>query len=368
MPDLKQKLEELKEEYSKTRYNKATNKHLGILRKKIAKIKKDLTKKSKSSGMGFAVKKSGDATVVLAGFPNAGKSSLLGVLTGVKSKVADYAFTTLDVIPGMLNYNGANIQIFDVPGLIEGAHLGKGSGTQVASVIRVADLILFVVDINYPKQLYQLLDELYALDIVVNRNRPNIRIEKKTTGGIEIESNGHKIPIKSDIVDVLKEFRIYNANMVFYEDADQEKLVEALEDNMIYVNALVALNKIDTVDAEYISGIKSALEKSTGMKIIPVSAYRSDNIGALRSRLFENLDIMRIYLKPKGGEPDLNRPLIMKRGSNIFDVAKAINSKIAKELRHALVTGRSVRFNNQKVGKEHVLSDEDIVTIVYEIR
>src|SRR5271154_1723455 len=194
MADVREKkIDELKEQYSKTKYNKATNKYLGMLRAKIAKIKHAMESTSRKSGTGYSVRKSGNATVVFAGFPNAGKSSLLKALTGVDSRVADYAFTTLDVVPGMLEYNGAKIQMLDLPGLIQGAHVGRGGSMKIISVIRIADLILFVIDINSYINLYQLIDELNMLNIRVNKKKPNIRLEVGKVGGVHIESNNHSI-------------------------------------------------------------------------------------------------------------------------------------------------------------------------------
>ena len=225
MADLEKTLNELREEYSKTKHNKATNKHLGILRKKIANIRKEMASSKKGKGIGFAVRKTGDATAVLVGFPNAGKSSLLGAVTNAESRVAAYAFTTLEVIPGIMQHMGANIQILDVPGLIEGAGEGKGSGAKIASVIRVSDLLLIMLDITKPEGLYMLLDELYELDIRVNKARPRINVERHITGGLEIESLGHKVPGKKDVQEVLNSYGIYNGKVIFHQDVviDLEK-------------------------------------------------------------------------------------------------------------------------------------------------
>lgn len=366
MANLEEKLEELREEYSKTKYNKATNKHLGILRKKIANIKKELAKKKTGRGLGFAVKKSGDATVVLVGFPNAGKSSLLDALTNAESRVAEYAFTTLEVIPGTMVYNGARIQIMDVPGLIEGASEGKGGGAKVASVIRVADLLVILIDINKPEDLYKILDELYGLNIRINKRRPNISVEPKNTGGIEIEKLNHKIPAKKDIVDVLNGHSIYNARIIFHEDSDLDDLVDVMDATVVYTKSLIILNKIDSVEKAYAEGIRRELEKSTGYNITPISASEELNLEELRMRIFGQLDLIRIFLKPKFGEADFEKPLIIKSGSTVFDVAKALHSKAAKNLKYAYINGRSAKFPNQRLGKEHIVEDADTVTLVYE--
>ncbi len=365
-PGLKNKLEELEEQYSKTKYNKATNKYLGQLRAKIAKVKKDIIASKKGhGGTGFSVKKTGDATVVLVGFPNAGKSSLLREITGVESKVAGYAFTTLEVIPGMLNYEGAKIQILDLPGLIEGAHEGKGEGTKIASVVRTSDYLLFLVDVNRIGQLYELIDELNLLGIRPNRKVPAIRIDRKVTGGITIASNNHRIPDKQIIVAVLNEFSVYNGDILFYEDATADDIVDVLSGNVAYIGGIVALNKIDTVDSETVRRMTKEIQSKTRMDVIPVSAMRGTNLEQLKHDLFVRLGLIRIYLKPKDGEPDMSKPLVLKTGCSVMDVAKAVHSKTAKNLRYAYVEGRSVKFKNQKMGPEHTVMDEDVVTLIY---
>ncbi len=359
-------MEELKEQYKKTKYNKATNKYLGQLRKKIANIKKEIASKKGPTGTGFAVKKNGDASIALVGFPNTGKSSFLGAVTDAESKVAAYAFTTLTVVPGMMEYKGANIQVLDVPGLIEGASLGKGGGKKVVSVIRVADFIVFMVDVNSPWQLYKLLDELYAFDIRVNTGPPLIRVEKKKAGGTEIEPNGHKIPDKQSIIALLSEAKIFNSNIVFYQDSTIEQFCDILDDSILYMNAIVLLNKIDTVDPAYTKAVKEELQKTTGMSVTPISASKELNLEAAKEAIFKKLGLMRIYLKPKGGVADMVKPFIVKSPCTVLQVARSLHPKSINKFRHAFITGKSARFENQRVGKEHKLSDEDILTLIYD--
>lgn len=117
---------------SRTQKNKATEGHLGLLKSKLAKLKRELIEGSGSKGggggEGFDVKSSGDARVGMIGFPSVGKSTLLTKLTGTFSECADYEFTTLTCIPGVYNYKGTKVQLLDLPGIIEGAKDGKGRG------------------------------------------------------------------------------------------------------------------------------------------------------------------------------------------------------------------------------------------------
>ena len=108
----------MEEELSKTKYNKRTQGHIGLVKAKIAQLKEKQVQRRKGKGKteGYTVRKSGDSTVIMIGFPSVGKSTLLNKLTNAQSATASYAYTTLTVIPGMLNYRGAKIQILDVQG------------------------------------------------------------------------------------------------------------------------------------------------------------------------------------------------------------------------------------------------------------
>jgi len=147
-----EKIKELEEQISNTKYNKKTQHAIGLYKAQLAKLKeKQKSRSGGKKGEGYTVRKTGDGTVVLLGFPSVGKSTLLNALTNANSPVGSYAFTTLTVIPGILDYKYAKIQILDVPGVVYGAAAGTGRGKEVLAVIRNADLILFLIDVFHPE-------------------------------------------------------------------------------------------------------------------------------------------------------------------------------------------------------------------------
>src|SRR3989344_5891109 len=149
------KVKELEEELSTTKYNKKTQGHIGLVKAKLAKIKEDYQKKAaaKGGGQGFSVRRTGDATAIMVGFPSVGKSTLLNAITNANSPVGAYAFTTLTCIPGLLEYNHAKIQVLDVPGIVEGAATGRGRGREVLACAQSADLVIILLDIFNPEHL-----------------------------------------------------------------------------------------------------------------------------------------------------------------------------------------------------------------------
>ena len=360
-----EKIKAIQDEIGRTQLNKATEHHIGLLKAKIAKLKREQEtiqiKKSAKKSDGFDVKRTGDATVVFIGFPSVGKSTLLNILTGSKSSVGAFQFTTTTVVPGVLEYRGAKIQMLDLPGIIKGASTGRGLGKRILAVARSADIVLLVLDIFQPYHEDVLTKELSNIGIKLNQNPPNIVIEKSTTGGIAVAEQVKlkKMSIKL-LKDILNVYGYTSARVVIREDIDSEQLVDFITGNKTYAKSITLLNKIDLVDEKF---LKKATKKIKS-EFIPVSADANINIGELRGRIYDELQFIRIYMRPKGGKTDYKEPLIIRNGNSILDVCNKLHRKLKRDFRYGLVWGKSVKFAGQRVGLNHVLQDEDVLTII----
>jgi len=356
----KEKIRELEEELKKTQYNKATEHHFGVVKARIAKLRDKLEQETtKKKGKGFAVKKSGDATVVLLGFPSVGKSTLLNALTKAQSKTGEYEFTTLDVVPGLMEYNFAKIQVLDIPGIIQGAAAGKGRGKEILSMIRNSDLILILIDAKYPEHYRAILKEIKDAGIRINQKKPDIKIKKKAKGGISIGSTIKLKISKKTIQDVLKEMKINNADIVIRSPIDLDMLIDAVLGNREYIPALTVITKIDAVSKKQKEKLIKEIKPD-----ITVSAEKKQGIKELKEKIFQKLNFIRIFMKEAGKKPDLEEPMIVKKGTTIEDICNRIHRDFVKKFRHAKIWGKSAKFPGQiflKLNKE--LIDGDIIEI-----
>ncbi|KAG5519357.1 hypothetical protein PMAC_001983 [Pneumocystis sp. 'macacae'] len=308
------KIKEIEDEMARTQKNKATAKHLGLLKAKLAKLKRELISSSSTSGgsgIGFDVSRTGAASIGFIGFPSAGKSTLMSKLTGTYSEAAAYEFTTLTTVPGILKYKGAKIQILDLPGIIQGAKDGKGRGRQVIAVARTCSLIYIILDILKPltdKKIIE--DELEGFGIRLNKKPPLIIFKKKEKGGITISNT---VPLTNmdydEIKTILSEYRINNADITFRCDATVDEFIDVLEGNRVYIPAIYALNKIDQISIEELNLVYKIPHA------VPISAQHGWNFDELLEKMWEHLELIRVYTKPKGLPPDYSDPIVLKKNS-----------------------------------------------------
>eukprot|EP01135_Chromosphaera_perkinsii_P002360 Nk52_evm14s222 gene=Nk52_evmTU14s222 len=358
-----EKIAEIEKEMSRTQKNKATEYHLGLLKAKLAKLRAQLIEGSKSKsekGEGFDVMKSGDARIAMIGFPSVGKSTLLNTVTKTHSCAAAYAFTTLTCIPGVLEVNGANLQLLDLPGIIEGAASGKGRGRQVIAVARTADMVLMMLDSGKGEKQKELLTkELEQVGIRLNVEPPQIYFKEKKAGGLAFNATCKVTKIDERMVQLIcHEYKIFHAEVLFKEDCGPEELIDTIVGNRKYMRCLYCYNKIDTVTLEEVdrlARLPDSIVASSGMKL---------NLDRLIEALWTKLNLVRVYTKKRGEYPDFEGGLILRNGATVEHVCHSIHRSIVEKFKYALVWGTSAKHCPQRVGLSHVVQNEDVIQIV----
>lgn len=282
--------------------HKGTEKLQADIKTRMAKLRDESkTKKKQKGGYNpFGVEKQGAGQVVLAGYPNCGKSALVGALSRAKVKVADYPFSTALPVSGMMPYRDTYVQLVDTPPLTPD-NIPSG----LIGTFKEADLLLVVVDGSSPEALEQL----------------------------------------EGLLEVLQEREVI--------DLSEEGTIIAP------IPFLVVATKADR--PEYAGNLEVLRELRPDLPLHPVS---STGIGleAMKEMLFAALGVIRIYGKAPGRPADKEQPFILPRGSTVLDFAGLVHKDFPQRLKSALVWGSS-RFGGQAVPRDHTLEDGDVVEL-----
>jgi ribosome-interacting GTPase 1 len=288
--------------------HKGTDKLRADLRKRLSKLKSVAQSQKKVSRQEspFQIDKEGAGQVVVVGPANVGKSALVTALTNATPEVADYPYTTWTPTPGMMPMENIQIQLIDTPPLNR-----DYVEPELIELIRRSDLILLVVDLQgYPIQ--QLEDTIALLQ--ENRIMPH-HLKDRTT--------------EQRLLTFLPLLVLVNKNDDQSTDEDFEVLCELFEEVW---------------------------------PLLPVSATTGRNLERLKQVVFERLEIIRVYSKPPGKEPDLNAPFVLKKGSTVEEFAGKVHQDFLEQLKSARVWGSGV-YDGQMVGRDHVLHDGDVVEL-----
>ena len=358
-----EQIKELEDQIANTKYNKKTQHSIGLYKAKLALLKEKSRSRSSKKGGGddrFNIRKTGDGTVVLLGFPSVGKSTLLNKLTNAKSDIGAYAFTTLSAVPGLMQYKYAKIQIIDVPGVVSGAAAGRGRGKEVLTMLRSANLILILIDAQSPGHYKALLKEVYDTDIRLDQKRPDVVITKKEKGGLSVSSLVHLTKIDQKTIEAIaREFKMINGDILFREDISVDQFIDLLENNKVYTNSLCVITKKDLVDANELAEISEKIKPD-----ILISAENGEGIEELKEAIYQKLNLMRVFLKEVGKKADMEEPLIMFKDCTIKDVCEKLHKDFVLNFRYARVWGSSAKFEGQAFKKmDKVLHDKDILEL-----
>lgn len=351
---IKMQISRIEKEVRDTPYHKATEHHHGILRAKLAKLKDELEgpmNKGGGGGVGYAIKHSGDASVVLVGLPSVGKSTLLNKVTNAESKVGNYDFTTLGVVPGMMEYKGVKIQILDLPGIIEGASGNKGFGRKVISVIRASDLVVIMTDVKRIPWLDLVTQELYNAGIRLNTRPPKISIHRTSKGAIQVIDPYQSFD-KDLVVEVAKEMGFSNAIVQIGEKVEGvDRLIDGMVKTRKYMPAVELVTKVDLASEKEF--------KKIPQRVVKMSVEKNIGIEEFKEKIWQGLGLVRVYLKKdRSTMADYKEPLIVKNTDTLDKVLKRISNQMRDDVNKAYIWGKGARFPGQEVSFSFQVFDE----------
>lgn len=302
-----EKLGCLKEMLSKIPKHKGTEKMQAGIKRKISKFNEQVESQGRKKGHSYKVNPEGAGQIVLVGPPNVGKSALLDKLTNAEPEVAEYPFTTRIPIPGMMPYLDISVQMVDLPPVSV-----DHTEPWLPDILKASDGVLLMCDISGSDPLEQI----------------------------------------ENTISIMKDYGIYFIPL----DRDFDPEVRGTE-----LKTIIVANKFDRPNAaEMLDLVQEMLQ--TDLLIYPISTETGQGIEEMKKTIFELLDIIRVYSKQPGKDPDMKQPFTVPRDSTLMDFAEVVHKDFVENLKYARVWG-SGKFDGQVVKQDHVLQDKDIVEL-----
>jgi len=286
--------------------HKGTDHLRAELRTRIAKLNQLAAKKSGTRRASLGIEKEGAAQVAVIGLPNSGKSQLIANITNASPPVAEYPFTTHGATPGMMEFENIKIQMLDTPPLVP-----QAIQFWLPPLLRGADALLIMLDLAG--------DPLEQMEAVIARLK-KMRIVLGGDGGGDDP-----------------EFTVWHRK------------------------ALLIGNKLDLDNASRnYQALKAEYEGR--FPVIAISARQGTGLEELKAKIYEVLDIIRVYTKAPGSKADFSDPIVIDRGSTLADAAAEVHKDFAANMKYARIWG-SGKHDGVMVKRDHILQDGDIIEL-----
>jgi ribosome-interacting GTPase 1 len=258
----------------------------------------------------FSLPKQGAGRATLIGPTNAGKSLLLARATGAQTRVGAYALSTQEPVPGMLPYRDIYIQLVDTPPISNPRTQGRLYG-----LLRTSDVFILVVDLS--------------LDAVAQAG------------------------------EVLSSLEEWGFRMLERDEDQDEEAPELSKPTILAGNKADIPGALDQFQE---------IEVSFGSRypVIMTSAEEDVGLDEMAEEVFRRLKVIRVYTKsPRQKLEEFERvdPLVLAEGSTVSEAAEKLHKDLSRGLKYAVLWGDSSKFEGQRVGRTHQLTDGDIVEL-----
>jgi uncharacterized protein len=293
--------------------HKGTDKLRADLRRQLSRLKDEAQAARKKAGghaSAFNIDREGAGQAMLMGAANTGKSALVKALTNADPEVSPAPFSTWKPTPGMMPFEDIQIQLVDTPPLD-----GEYVEPVLFDLARRTDIVLLVVDLQADplKQMEASLEVLEKHRLAPIQRREGWSGEQRT---------------------VFKPF------IVLANKCDDESMDE------VYELFRELCHDLRGGDCDH----------------IPISAAKGRYFNIFKRMVYERLGILRVYAKPPGKDPDLERPFVLKQGSTVMDLAGMVHRDFYENLKSARLWGSSA-FDGQMVTRDYILMEGDIVEL-----
>jgi ribosome-interacting GTPase 1 len=268
-----------------------------------AQVEKSAPKTVKS----YRIPRQGAGTVIVIGAPNSGKSRVLQELTNAQPEVAPYPFTTREPLPGMMAWEDVHVQLIDTPPITE-HHIEP----YLTGFVRSADAVLLCFD-------------------------------------------GSSDDAPEQTAVVIEQFGSRKTQLDVASRFDEEDL------SIVHVRTLLVVTRSDDPDAatrlEFLRELTPV-----PFQVIAAELDREASVAALRRAVYDALDVTRAYTKKPGKPADYADPYTIPRGGTVEDLALKVHQDLAASLKYAKIWAPD-GTGGHTVGRDHVLSDRDLVEL-----
>jgi uncharacterized protein len=288
--------------------HKGTDKLRADLRRRIAKLKEQAQQKKGGARreLAYMIEREGAVQIMVIGPPNTGKSALVATLTNAAPEVAEFPHTTWKPTPGMAPFENIQFQLVDTPPITR-----DYLDPWMTDLLRRADILLILLDLH---------------------DDPLQQAEETLT--------------------VLRELRIFPVGAPVPADLRKPPFIKKI---------LIVMNKVD--HDSHLEDYHAFLELAElTLPCIGVSVRNGSNLGALLQRLYDLAEVIRVYTKVPGKEPNRAVPFVLPKRTTLEELAGKIHKDFVNKLKFAKIWGTTV-FDGQLVQRDYVLQDGDVVEI-----
>lgn len=295
--------------------------------------------------------------VVLVGRTMSGKSSILSRLTSARPRITDLPYTTQSPEVGGLRSGSLVFQVVELPPLRAKSTVAPAH----SDILRRCDLVALVIDLEQDlEDQMMMVEELKKAGICLSLSSKVVKIEKRATGGISVIGESPLLS-RDELLRALHLWRIDAAVVKVGPLSTLDDLHAAIS-GLAIKPALILANKIDA------PGAIAAYQKLTTIfgrtyNVIGISALNGTGFDGIVGAFLSAMGLIRVFTKPPSSESPSDKPILIKNGSTIRDLADSIHGELAKTLKYARVWRAGKHAEGLRVGPNFRLEDMDAVEL-----